>query len=136
MRFLWLLLSTCLTFGQKSPVPYAPHSDGPGPTFTVENGNVAYPGNHPSIQSVDFRNLTLRDGSGRALPLRNGHYKHDEPGDVQVLDLDSIYYLGNRRARDKESALLVYSWFAAGGSSSQGGIATVFTGSGGRLRSV
>jgi hypothetical protein len=36
----------------------------------------------------------------------------------------------------EDSAIVLYSWFAAGGSSSQGGIAEVFTVSGSHLRAL
>jgi hypothetical protein len=50
--------------------------------------------------------------------------------------LDSIYYLNERPSSEGGSALALYSWFSAGGSSSQGGTAQVFTVSDGHLRST
>jgi len=87
-----LLFTLVPVFGQTSHVPYAPGSDGPGPTFTSENINHSYPGSYSSIRTVDFRNLD---------PLKNGHYKHDESHVYSSIDLDSIYYLSApRRPRE------------------------------------
>ena len=142
MRHLALLfLAAAGAFSQKSQVPYALDSDGPGPTFTSENVSLSYPDSYLSIRKVDFRNLKFPffDTSGKSagsVPLKSGHYKHDEPGDRSSIDLDSIYYLSTSPSSKGASALVVYSWFSAGGSSSQGGTAEVFTVSDGHLQSV
>jgi len=128
MRKLALLFTLLAdAFGQTSQVPYAPDSDGPGPTFTSENISLSYPGSYSSIRKVDFRNLK---------PLKNGHYKDDEPGSHFSMDLVSIYYLSTLPSSRGGSALVLYSWFDAGGSSSQRGTAQVFTVSAGHLTSV
>jgi hypothetical protein len=137
MRQLAILsLLAAIALGQTSQVPYAPNSDGPGPTFASENVSVSYPGSYSSIQKVDFRNFKFPFSDKESFSLKNGHYKHDEPGDHLSIDLDSIYYLSTSPSFKGASALVLYSWFAAGGSSSQGGTAEVFTISDGHLRSV
>jgi hypothetical protein len=127
-------------FGQTSQVPYAPNSDGSGPTFTNENVNLSFPGSYSSIRKVDFRNFKFPNfnqaGQPGSYSLQNGHYKHDEPHSHFSMDLDSIYYLNTSPLSKESSALVLYSWFAAGGSSSQGRTAQVFTVSDGHLRSV
>lgn len=127
-------------FGQ-SPVPYASYGDGTGPTFTSAQIAYSFPGAYSSIRKVDFRNLRspIFDADGKpagSTSLKNGRYTHDEPFDHYSESLESIHYLGGSSLFREESALVLYSWFAAGGSSSQGGTAKVFSVSRGRLRSV
>ena len=141
MRRLALLLVVTAAFGQISQVPYAPDSDGPGPTFTSEDVSLSYPGYYSSIRKVDFRNFKFPffDQAGKpagSFSVKNGHYKHDEPDDHSSIDVDSICYLSTFPSSKGSSALVLYSWFAVGGSSSQGGTAEVFTVSDGHLRSV
>jgi hypothetical protein len=139
LALLSILLASA--FGQTSSVPYAPDSDGPGPTFRNRQVLHSYPGSFSSIRRVDFRNFRFFsfDEAGRpsgSFSLKNGHYKHDEPLSHESVDLDSVHYLGKSSASNGDSALVLLSWFAAGGSSSQEGSARVFTLSGGRLRVV
>ena len=117
------LLSILLAgaFGQTSQVPYAPGSDGPGPTFTSSQIPYTVPGAYSSIRKVNFK---------------DGRHKKDDPDDHYSERLDSIYYLGGLSSPKGESALVLRSWFDGGGSSSQGGTAQVFTVSDGHLRSV
>jgi hypothetical protein len=139
MRQLALLLIVLASaFGQTSEVPYAPNSDAPGPTFANEQVLYSFPGTFSSIRKVDFRNLRFpsSDPILGSFSLKNGHYKHDARDDHQSLDLDSIHYLGESTAPSGDSALVLLSWFEAGGSSSQEGVARVFTLSGSRLRVV
>ena len=131
-----LFLLAVAAFGQTSRVPYAAGSDGPGPTFTISDVSLPYPGYYSSIRKVDFRNIKIPFFDERSFSLKNGHYKHDEPGAHWSFDLDSVYYLSTSPSSKGSSALVLYSWFAAGGSSSQGGTAQVFTVSDGHLRSV
>jgi hypothetical protein len=107
-------------------------------TFTSENVSHSYPGSYSSIMKVDFRNFSVPsfDQSGSSIRLKNGRHKMDEPGSVFSMELDSIYYLGTLSSSRGSSALVLYSWFAAGGSSSQGGTARVYTVSDGQLKSV
>jgi len=128
-------------FGQTSQVPYAPNSDGPGPTFTKESVSFSFPGSYSSIRRVDFRNLRLPifDAEGRpagSISFKNGRYKYDRPDDHYAEKVTSIHYLSGTSSSKDDSAVVLYSWFSAGGSSSQGGTATVFTVSDGHLRSV
>jgi hypothetical protein len=123
-----LLLPFVLTglFSQTSPVPYAPNSDGPGPTFTNQIVTNSLLGKYSSIKKVDFRNLK---------PLKNGRYQEHEDGSHYSEDLDKVYYLGSSMSNG-QAALVLYSWFDVGGSSSKGGVAQVFTVVGGTLRSM
>ncbi len=121
--FALLFLLAAAAFGQASQVPYAPNSDGPGPTFTVENENRSCPGAYSSIRKVNFRKL-------------DGRQEKHEPDDHYSMKLDSIHYLDGAGSSQGQSALVLYSWFDGGGSSSQGRIAQVFTVLEGRLRSV
>ena len=140
-RLVLLLFLVAAAFGQTSRVPYAPGTDGPGPTFTNDTANLSCPGSYSSIRNVDFRNFTFPASDRAAIPagsfsLKNGHYKVDEGGVHFSMDLDSVYYLGTSTSSKGGFALVLFSWFAAGGSSSQGGTAQVFTVSNAHLRSV
>jgi len=131
---LFFLLVAC-AFSQKSQVPYAPNSDGPGPTFSSNNASLLYQGSYSSIRKVDFQNLRspIFDDDGKPagrISFKNGRFKSNDPSDHYSVKLDSVNYLGSL------SALVRYSWFSAGGSSSQGETARVFTVSDGHLRSV
>jgi hypothetical protein len=137
-----LALSSLLAayaFGQASQVPYAPDGDGPGPTFKSENVSLSFPSVYLSIQKVDFRNfrLLILDAAGRpagSIRFKSGRYKYDHPDGHYSEEVDSVHYLSG--SSNGGSALVLYSWFSAGGSSSSGGTAHVFTVSGGHLRSV
>ena len=126
-------------FSQTSQVPYAPNSDGPGPTFTSENVRLSYEGTYSSIRKVDFRNLRSPifgdDGKpAGSISFKNGRHKSNDPSDHYLARLDSVYYLGS--LSNGNSALVLYSWSDGGVSSSQGATAQVFTVSDGHLRSV
>lgn len=74
------LIPVAAALSQTSQIPYAPGSDGPGPTFTSETVRRSYPGSYSSIHKVDFRNFTfpLTDQPGipaGSLVLKNGHYQ-------------------------------------------------------------
>src|SRR5579872_4620986 len=96
---LWLLpVIVVSAFGQKSDVPYAPGSDGPGPTYTSKEVHDVYPGSFSSIRKIDFRNFKYLsfDDTGKvadSFALKKGHYKHDEELGHYKIDLDSIHYL-------------------------------------------
>jgi len=143
MRELALLsLLLAGAFGQTSPVPYAPNSDGTGPTFTSEDASFSFSGSYSSIRKVDFRNLKFPvfDAGGKRVgstSFKNGRYHDSDPESNYSEELDSIFYLDGSSSSSKGgSALVLYSWFDVGGSSSQGGTAQVFTVSDGHLRSV
>ena len=93
------------------------------------------------MRSVNFRDFTFFQNFGDdgkpagSVSLSNAHYRHDEP-DHLSMDLESVYYLDRSRSLNEEFALLLFSWFAVGGTSSQGGIAQVFTLSNGHLRVI
>jgi hypothetical protein len=117
LALLFFLVSD--TFSQKSPVPYAPNSDGPGPTFTSENVTLSYQGSYSSIRKVDFRNFMfpIFDQAGKpagSLSFKNGHYKRDETNAHFSMDLGSIYYLtlGIRQKRRENASSLIRSELA------------------------
>jgi hypothetical protein len=135
-----ILLFIVLTgaFGQTSKVPYA---KGSGPTYTIDEISHPYPGSYSSIRKVDFRNLRFltfdKDGKPAGdFSLRNGHYGFDESNDQQEIDLEAVHYPGQSSSSDGASALVLLRYFAAGSSSSRGGMAKVFTVSNGHLRIV
>jgi hypothetical protein len=55
----FLTILTAGAYGQTSPVPYAPNSDGPGPSFASSQTAHLFPGTYKSIRNVDFGNLKL-----------------------------------------------------------------------------
>ena len=144
--FIHVLTFSVLATGQEqtSLVPYAPDSDGPGPTFTCENVSSSFPGHYSSIRKVDFRNLRfpVLDAGGRpagSVSFKNGRYKsNSDPDDHYSEELDSVYYLPGTSSSPSKggSALVLYSWLDGGGSSSQGGTAQLFTVSDGHLQSL
>ena len=136
MRLVALIsLALANVFAQMSPVPYAISGDVTGPTFSDKQILFSCPRSYSSIRKVNFRNLRFfdfdKDGKAVAMfRLRSGHYERNQPFDHESMDLDSVHYLS------ESSALVIFSWSAAGDSSSQGRIAQVFNLSGGRLRVV
>jgi hypothetical protein len=128
-------------FGQTSSVPYAFGSDGPGPTFESRQLAYSYPGTYSSIRNLNFRNFTFLnfDAVGEPagdLTLKNGHYKEEnQPFGYYSVDLDSVHYLGGPPGSGA-SVLILFSWFAVGGSSSQGRTARIFALTAGRLKAV
>ena len=121
-----------------SPVPYAPGSDGPGPTFTSKNLNFSFTGSYSSVHKVNFPNLRVPifDAVGKpagSISFKHGRFRHDRPEEHYSEELQSLHYLAGSSPSNGDSVLVLYSWFAAGGSSSQGGTARVFTVSDGHL---
>ena len=136
-----LVIAPCVLLGQSAAVPYGPDTGDPGQTFSSQLLSHLYSGNYSSIRKVNFRDFRLLDFDKSGKPvegfsLQNGHYQHDKPGDHQTIDLEAVHYLTNADSRTGESALLLLSWFAAGGSSSQGGKADIFSVSSGRLQII
>jgi len=132
MRLRLLPFVVVSAFAQTSEVPYAPNSDGPGPTFTIKRVHNCYPGSVSSIRRINFRNFKFlnfrEDGEpSDGYTLKNGHFQHDARFDHYSIDFDSIHYLPGAGASFGGSALVILSWFAVGGSSSQGGNAKVFS---------
>ena len=136
---LWLLsLLIASGFAQTSNVPYAPNSDAPGPTFTVQEVHNCYPGSVSSIRAIDFRNFQFLEFGEDGKPsdhdaMKNGHSQRDAEFDHSETDLDSIHYLPKSDSSIGDSALVILSWSAVAGSSSQGGSAKLFNLSGNRL---
>jgi hypothetical protein len=130
-------------FGQTTQVP---HEYGPG--FTNKQFTYSYPGSFSSIGKIDFRKFLYFafDVDGKPIPafvsqangiaLQNGQYNHRETGDYEELNLDSRFYLPQLSQSDGESALILLSWSAAGGSSSQWETAQIFKLLGEQLRVV
>ncbi len=92
---------------------------------------------------MNFGNLAFKefDQSGKAtisFSLTNGRYKEEEDKDFSHYDLQlqSIYGLSRTLLSNGQSALVLLSWDGGGVSSSQGGIAQVFTLSKGHLRVI
>jgi hypothetical protein len=139
MRLLALLsILLAAASGQTSQVPYGPGTDGPGPTFSNQNLSLSFPGSYSSIRKADFRNLKFPsvEASGKpssSTASTNGD-KGDDPDDHYSATLDAIYFLSG--SRSSEGALVLYNWTDGGGSSSQGGLARVYTVTGKRLRMV
>ena len=131
-QFVLVLILMTAVFGQTSSVPY----DSGGPEFTNSEEHVSYSGSYSSIRSVNFRNFTFHTAEWDAITLKNGRYKHDESLVHQAIALESVIYLGRPASSKDESVLVLLSWFAVGGSSSQGGIAQVFTLSNGHLQMI
>jgi hypothetical protein len=123
----------CRLLSQTSSVPYDPING--EPTFMNKQVNYVYKGSYTSVRAVDFRNFTFTFGGPEGqFSLKNGSYKHDETYSHSTITLDSIHYLSGPGSSSTQSALVLLSWFAAGGSSSQGYTALVFNVSGNRLR--
>ncbi len=137
MKLRLLPLVVVSVFAQTSYVPYAPNSDGPGPTFAIKRVRDCYPGSVSSMRTIDFRNFKFLNFGADGKPsggyaLKNGHFQRDAKFDHFSFDFDSIHYLP-ARTRSVASSALVVSWSAVGGSSSQGGNAKVFNLSANRL---
>jgi hypothetical protein len=136
---LWLLPFIIVNgAAQTSDVPYAPGSDGPGPTYMIEQVHNCYPGSFSSIQAINFRDFHFLSfgKDGRPLDgytLKNGHFQHDAKFDHYSTEFESIHYFPSADPSTANSAVVVFSWFAAAGSTSQGGNAKVFNLSGKRL---
>jgi hypothetical protein len=132
MKLSLLLFLIVSGFAQTSDVAYAPNSGGPGPTYTVERVTNCYPGSFSSVRAIDFRNFHFREPSG-GYTLKNGHFQHDTKLDHYSIDFEWTRSLPKADPSAGESVIVVFSWFAAAGSSSQGGNAKVFSVSGNRL---
>lgn len=127
-----IFLSTFL-FAQKSTVPYAEFAE---PTIEDTAVRYTYPDSYPSIRAVNFRNRQLQV-LGQAVRLRNGESKWVEKGlSHNEVSLDEIFYLTQPNASGTQYALLIFTWFSAGGSSSQEGIAQVVELSDHRLQTI
>jgi len=137
LAFLYIMLASA--FGQTGDIR---------PTFTNKQFVYSYPGSFSSIRKIDFRNFAfvLFDDNGNPTPwignrskfhLKNGHYKQWGTNiRYASIDLDSIHYLPQFPTSDGDSALVLLSWFGAGGSSSQWGTADLLTLSGSHLQVV
>ena len=122
-----------------SPVPYCTQCDGSRPTFSNRVVSNTCPGTYRSLSSINFRNFRFLqfDQTGKPVDgftLRNGHHELKEDLGYSENDLVFTHPLG--KSQSGESILVLLSWFAAGGSSSQGRNAKVFTLSNNRLRIV
>jgi hypothetical protein len=120
-------------FGQTSQVPYDPTY---GPTFANTEAHISYPRSYSSIRKVNFRKLAIADDEKSASKPRKEKHERRDPFDHFSITLDSIYYLKDTSGSKAGAALVVSSWIDGGGSTSQGGIADVFTLTGGHLEMV
>ena len=116
-------------------------SDAPGLTFGVRPPGFSYGKKYRSIRTVDFRNFTMIsfDPAGRLLAevaLRKGHYELTEELFRDSVDILGIHYLRRSGGSNPVSALVLSSWWAAGGSSSQFSQAGIFALQGGALRVI
>jgi hypothetical protein len=114
-------------YAQSRGVPYDRSF---GPTFYEINLNHSYPATYEQIEQVDFRNLTFEVFDERGKPemkvkLKKGWYESRDNGGYETVKLDSIYYLPAEDANG-QYAVVLYTWFYAGGSSNTYGIAQVF----------
>lgn len=123
--FILSLLLLEGAFGQISQVPYEPFYES---TFANTQEHISYRGSYSSIRKVNFQELRLPSPIMKGLikTLKRGD-KHRDPFDHFSIALDAIYYLNDAWALKEGAALVLSSWIDGGGSSSQGGVAQVFT---------
>src|SRR5947199_10810410 len=123
---LWLArLLIVSAFGQRSDVPYAPGSDGPGPTFTITEVHNCYPGSFSSIRTINFGTFKFLNFGNNGKPsggyaLNNGHFQRNTKFDHYSTNLESVHSLPKWGSPAGEAVLVIVSWLAAAGSSSQG----------------
>jgi hypothetical protein len=116
-----------------------------GPTFSNTAVLFAYDGFNGDVRKVNFKNLDLHifdpDGKlGSVVHLKNGKYTYRESDSgltlgYEEVTLDAVHYLTGV-SRSDEYALVLFSLFEAGGSSSSEEYAQVFELSDHRLRVV
>jgi hypothetical protein len=130
-----ILITTILVFtffsgpelsAQSHSVPYDPDL---GPTFYAVSLGYSYPTTYEHIEDVDFHNFTLRVFDERGKPevkvkLKKGGYESRDKVRYETVKLDSIYYLPAEDS-SRQYAVVLYTWFQAGGSSNTDGIAQV-----------
>lgn len=135
-----LLVFLATARAQSPPVPYEPNSDGPGPTFSISNDVDNFPGTYTSIRNVNFRKLpnpfALSGEGSSVLAAVKKFFARKDPDFHSSQKLETIHYLNGSPSSSGGSALLIYSWFAVGGSSSQGGVVKVFIVHDGHLQST
>jgi hypothetical protein len=127
--------------GQRSDVPYAADSDGPGPTYQSTRLNGVYPGSWPSLRKIDFANFTFlgfgeNDRKSGRFRLSHGRFQSKYDFGYEEMSLLGVYYLPSAETAGAEYAVLVMSDFSVGGSSSSSASATVFMLAGGKLRTI
>jgi hypothetical protein len=113
--------------GQTHGVPYSRDF---GPGFHALAPEFPYLGSFENIAEVNFYNktVTMFDEDKHVLSkarLRNGWYEHRDKFLYETVKLDSVHYLPSQDAT-RQFALVLYTWFAAGGSSSTDGLAEVY----------
>jgi hypothetical protein len=122
------ILCACVgVVGQTRGVPYDRDR---GPGFSELTLDSPYPGIYENIEAVDFRDhtLTIFDENKHSLiraKLKDGRYEHRGKTEFDDVKLDSVYYLPSQDA-ERKFALVLYTWFAAVGSSNTDGIAEVY----------
>lgn len=112
---------------QASDVPY----DGDyGPSLCDLSVKRSYPGSYDSLKDVDFRNLTAHifynQGKSELIAtLRKGSFERKLKFSYDSVTVDAVHELP-RNSSGTERALVLFTWFASGGSSSTEGVAQVF----------
>jgi len=122
------ILSPAVLSAEKESVPYAEFY---GPLFGNESVNFSCPGHYRSIRDVDYRNLTLHVFGSKGkppmrVPLKDGKWTQDKDQMHDEVGIEEIHYLPKQSEAPAEYALLIFSWFSVGGSSSKEGYAQVF----------
>lgn len=121
-------LCACVALsGQTRSVPYDRDF---GPGFYELALDNPYPGRYESIAAVNFQDhtVTIFGEDKRVLSkaeLRNGWYEHRGKSAYETVKLDSIHYLPSQDT-GRQFALVLYTWFAASGSSNTDGVAEVY----------
>lgn len=113
--------------GQTRGVPYDTDS---GSGFSELELDNRYPGSYGNIGAVDFRahTLTIFNKDKSVLiraSLKDGRYEHRGNIEYDDIKLNSVYYLRSQNG-ERKFALVLYTWFGAGGSSNTDGIAEVY----------
>lgn len=121
-------LCTCVALSsQTHGVPYDRDF---GPGFYELTLDSPYPGSYESIAAVNFHDHTVTIfGEDKQVlskaKLRNGWYEHRGKTAYETVKLDSVHDLPSQDAR-RQFALVLYTWFAASGSSNTDGVAEVY----------
>src|SRR5438477_9630174 len=97
---------------QESDVPYAPDSDGPGPTFESKRINDVYPGSHSSLRRINFKDFTFIDFDEHGqlrdrYPLKNGHYQERYDDAYEEMNFIGVRYLSKPNTAGAEYALVL-----------------------------
>jgi len=125
--FVLSAFSSAASVPQSRGVPYDKSF---GPTFYQVILDYSYPGTYERMEAVNFRNLTLYVfDEGKKVQtqgkLGNGSYERKDNFGYESLKLDSVHYLPSEDL-NSQFALVLYTWFSVGGSSSTDGVAQIY----------